>query len=136
MGGKLMSNISTHESAENYLETIFVLGQRAGVVRSIDIAGELNFTRPSVSVAMKKLRENGHIDVDNAGNITLTESGMEIARTMYSRHTLLTNFLVSLGVDEKVAVVDACRMEHVISPETFEKIREYFSAHEEAGKNP
>jgi Mn-dependent DtxR family transcriptional regulator len=131
-----MSSVNIQESAENYLETILILGQRTGMVRSIDIAGELNFSRPSVSIAMKKLRENGHIDVDGAGNITLTASGLEIARTMYSRHTLLTNYLISLGVDEKIAVGDACRMEHVISEQTFEKIKESFTAFANHEKTP
>jgi Mn-dependent DtxR family transcriptional regulator len=110
------------ESAENYLETIFVLKNRMGLVRSIDIANELAFSRPSVSVAMRKLRESQLINIDGSGNITLTESGHIIAQTMYERHTLLSNFLVSLGVDEQTAVEDACRMEHVISQQTFEKI--------------
>lgn len=111
-----------HESAENYLETILILQNRVGSVRSIDIANELAFSRPSVSVAMRKLRESGFIDIDGSGSIALTESGLQIARTMYERHTLLTGFLVALGVDEHIAVEDACRMEHVISQQTFEKI--------------
>ena len=102
------------ESAENYLETILILSERHPAVRSIDIAEELTVTRPSVSVAMKNLRENGYIRMDG-GVITLTERGRTIAETMYERHLLLSRWLMQLGVDEKTAVEDACRMEHVIS---------------------
>ena len=114
-----------HESAENYIETIFMLQKRQGDVRSIDIANELEFSKPSVSVAMKNLRENGYIEVDGTGFITLTEKGMEIAVRMYERHTLLTEFLTKLGVDPDVAAEDACRIEHVISAESFEAIKRY-----------
>jgi Mn-dependent DtxR family transcriptional regulator len=114
-----------HESAENYLETILVLEQELGSVRSIDIVNELEYTRPSVSVAMKKLRESGYITIDGNGSITLTNSGREIAERMYERHKLLTSFLVSIGVDDKTAGDDACRIEHVISQQTFEKINEF-----------
>ena len=109
------------ESAENYLETILILSQRKGKgeVRSIDIVNELEFSKPSVSVAMKNLRENGYITVDKDGYIRLTDKGLEIAEKMYERHTLLSQWLIKLGVDEKVAVEDACRMEHVISAESF-----------------
>lgn len=113
------------ESAENYLETILMLGQKKGNVRSIDIANELEFKKPSVSVAMKNLRENGYINVDDNGFITLTPSGREIAETMYERHILLSDWLVKLGVDEKTAVEDACKIEHVISKESFEAIKKY-----------
>lgn len=113
------------ESAENYLETILMLGQKKGNVRSIDIANELEFKKPSVSVAMKNLRENGYIKVDENGFITLTESGRKIAETMYERHLLLSQWLVNLGVDEKIAVEDACKMEHVISSESFEAIKRH-----------
>ncbi|MBO5140162.1 MAG: metal-dependent transcriptional regulator [Lachnospiraceae bacterium] len=113
------------ESAENYLETILMLGQKKGNVRSIDIANELEFKKPSVSVAMKNLRENGYIKVDDNGFITLTESGRQIAETMYERHLLLSKWLINLGVDEKIAVEDACKMEHVISPESFEAIKKH-----------
>ncbi len=113
------------ESAENYLETILMLGQKKGNVRSIDIANELEFKKPSVSVAMKNLRENGYIKVDENGFITLTESGRQIAETMYERHLLLSQWLIHLGVDEKIAVEDACKMEHVISQESFEAIKKH-----------
>ena len=117
------------ESAENYLETILMLGQSGQPVRSIDIVNELGYSKPSVSVAMKKLRENGYINMDNDGHITLTASGAEIAERMYERHTLLSSFLIRLGVDEKTAVEDACRIEHVISPETFQKLKDHVEGH-------
>ena len=107
-----------HESSENYLEAILILSQRNGHVHAIDIAAELNFSKPSVSIAMKKLRENGYIAINEQGHITLTDSGMEIAQRIYERHTFLSAWLASLGVDVVVAAEDACRMEHVISAET------------------
>ena len=115
------------ESAENYLETILILSQRKGKgeVRSIDIVNELEFSKPSVSVAMKNLRENGYITVDKDGYIRLTDKGLEIAEKMYERHTLLSQWLIKLGVVEKVAVEDACRMEHVISAESFAAIKKH-----------
>ena len=113
------------ESAENYLETILVIKQRKGNVRSIDIANELNFSKPSVSVAMKNFRESGHITVDENGYISLTDKGFAIARKVYERHTMFTDWLVSLGVSEKVAAEDACRLEHVISEESFEAIKNH-----------
>ena len=115
------------ESAENYLETILILSQRKGKgeVRSIDIVNELEFSKPSVSVAMKNLRENGYITDDKDGYIRLTDKGLEIAEKMYERHTLLSQWLIKLGVDEKVAVEDACRMEHVISAESFAAIKKH-----------
>lgn len=115
------------ESAENYLETILILSQRKGKgeVRSIDIVNELEFSKPSVSVAMKNLRENGYITVDKDGYIRLTDKGLEIAEKMYERHTLLSQWLIKLGVDEKVAVEDACRMGHVISAESFAAIKKH-----------
>lgn len=114
-----------HESAEDYLETILILKERTGQVRSIDIATEMNYTKPSISVAMKKLRENGYIEVDKDGFITLTAAGLEIASNIYDRHKMLTKFFIALGVDEKVAAVDACKIEHDLSEETFQKIREH-----------
>ena len=112
-----------HESAENYLETILILHKRTGAVRSVDIANELDYSKPSVSVAMKNLRENGYIQVDAGGYITLLPAGQEIAERMLERHTLLTNWLCSLGVSEEIAMEDACRVEHVISDQTFEAIK-------------
>ena len=113
------------ESAENYLETILMLSQKLQHVRSVDIATELNYSKPSVSVAMKKLRENDLISVDSDGFITLTESGREIAEKMYERHRLLSDCLTYLGVSEETALEDACRIEHVISEESFERIRQH-----------
>ena len=112
-----------YESAEDYLEAILVIRERRGMVRSIDIANELSFSKPSVSVAMKKLRESGYIEMDGDGYITLLPPGEEIAQRIYSRHKLLTQFLIQLGVSEDVAAADACKMEHDLSDETFEKIR-------------
>ena len=113
------------ESAENYLETILSLSNQKGYVRSIDIATEMDFSKPSVSVAMKNLRQNGYILVDSEGHITLTESGLKIAETIYERHTVLTRWLVSLGIDQDTAADDACRMEHDMSPQTFAAIKEH-----------
>ena len=114
-----------NESSENYLETILVLSRRLPVVRSVDIAEELSVTKPSVSVAMKKLRENGCILVSKSGFITLTEKGLEIASSIYERHTFISNWLIGLGVPEKTAVSDACRMEHYISSESFEAMKKF-----------
>lgn len=113
------------ESAENYLETILVLHKRQGQVRSIDIATELSFSKPSVSVAMKNLRSNGYIEVNKDGYITLLPKGLEIAEKIYERHTLLTGWLTALGVAQDVAAEDACRIEHVISTETFEALKQH-----------
>lgn len=113
------------ESAENYLETILILEQRKGTVRSIDIAAELEFSKPSVSVAMKNLRERGCVVMDADGLISLTDQGRKIAEGIYERHTLFTEWLKSLGVSEKTAAEDACRIEHVISEETFRAIKEH-----------
>lgn len=108
-----------HQSAEDYLEVIHVLRKRLGVVRSIDIVNEMHFSKPSVSVAMKKLRESGHILTDEEGYITLTELGLQVAERIYERHQLLTAVLVSLGVSPEVAAADACKIEHDLSEETF-----------------
>lgn len=112
-----------HESAENYLETILMLQNSKGSVRSIDIANELEFSKPSVSVAMKNLRTNGYIEVDQSGQIHLLPAGMEIAQQILEKHTMLTNFLIALGVGPETAAEDACRIEHVLSDESFEAIK-------------
>ena len=117
-----------HESAENYLETILVLQRRIGQVRSIDVVNELSFTKASVSVAMKNLRENGYVEMDKDGFLTLTEQGRAVAETMYERHTLLSGWLEQLGVDPQVAAEDACRIEHVISAESFEAIKSFVNS--------
>ena len=111
------------KSAEDYLESILIIGKEKGNVRSIDVANDLGFSKPSVSVAMKNLRENGYIAMDSTGHITLTDSGREIAEKMYERHTTLSSWLMSLGVDEKTATDDACKIEHVISSESFSAIK-------------
>ena len=111
------------ESAENYLETILILQKRTGAVRSIDIAAELNFSKPSVSVAMRNLRENGYIEVDKEGHIVLLDQGREIAEKIYERHTLISDWLTALGVTPSAASEDACRIEHVISEESFAAIK-------------
>ena len=118
-----------HESAENYLEAILILNRRNGDVHAIDIAAELNFSKPSVSIAMKKLRENGYVEINEMGHITLTPSGQEIAERIYERHTFLSAWLSSLGVDPMVAAEDARRMEHVISAESFDAIRSFVQKH-------
>lgn len=106
-----------------------MIGQRQSYVRSIDIAVELEVSKPSVSVAMKNLRENGYILMDSDGHITLTEAGQKIADTMYERHVLLSKWLIQLGVNKEIAVKDACRMEHVLSPESFEAIKRHAQEH-------
>ena len=111
------------ESAENYLETILVLSKRLPVVRSVDIATELGFKKSSVSIAMKNLREKQHITVTDAGYIYLTDSGREIAEMIYERHELISKWLMDLGVSEETATQDACRIEHVISKESFDAIK-------------
>lgn len=113
------------ESAENYLETILILQKRNGTVRSIDIASELEFTKPSVSIAMKNLRENGYIEMDKNGYITLLDAGRSIAEAVYERHTILSTFLSAIGVSSEIAREDACRMEHIISEDTFEAIKKH-----------
>ena len=117
-----------NESSENYLEAILVLSQRLPVVRSVDIAEELDVTKPSVSVAMKKLRENKCIVVSKSGFITLTEKGLDIASSIYERHTFISNWLISLGVPEETAVADACRMEHAVSDESFQAIKRHLNS--------
>lgn len=117
--------MNINESAENYLETILILSKSRPVVRSVDIAEELGFKKSSVSVAMKNLREKKHITVTKEGFIYLTESGKEIAEMIYERHEVLSGWLARLGVDPEIAVKDACRIEHVISRESFEAIKKH-----------
>ncbi len=113
------------ESAEDYLETILILSKRKPQVRSIDIVNEMHFSKPSVSVAMKNLRENGYIHMDNDGFITLEDKGRAIAEMVYDRHTVLSRWLEWLGVDAETAAEDACRMEHTMSPESFALMRDH-----------
>lgn len=117
--------MNVNESAENYLETILILSRQLPVVRSVDIANELGFKKSSVSVAMKNLREKEHIVVDKSGFITLTPSGREIAEMIYERHEFLSGWLMKLGVEKHTALEDACKMEHVISRESFDAIKKY-----------
>ena len=113
------------ESAEDYLEAILIVRERRAMVRSIDIANELSFSKPSVSVAMKKLRESGYIEMDTDGYIRLLPAGAEIAERIYERHRLLTDFFVRLGVSREAAAADACKVEHDLSAETFQRIKEH-----------
>ena len=120
--------MAVNESAENYLETILILSRQLPVVRSVDIANELGFKKSSVSVAMKNLREKNQIVVDKSGFITLTPAGREIAEMIYERHELLSSWLMYLGVPKEIALEDACKMEHVISKESFEAIKQHVGA--------
>ena len=115
------------ESAENYLETILMLKEEKGAVRSVDIARKMDFSKPSISRAMSLLRENGYITMDKEGLINLTDAGMEIASRIYERHRLLSKWLVALGVSPETAAEDACRIEHDVSDETFQKIKEHIA---------
>lgn len=121
-------SLNIRESAEMYLETILVLSQKQPQVRSIDVVNALNYKKSSVSVAMKKLRENKLIEMDEDGFISLTPEGEKIAQTMLERHKLISNWLIQLGVDEETAIEDACRIEHVISNESFEAIKKHMPA--------
>ena len=114
-------------ASEDYLEAMLMMQKEHGYVRSIDIANELAFSKPSVSVAMKNLRENGYILMDDQGHITLSSMGKEIAETMYERHTMLSQWLMYLGVDEQTAAEDACRIEHVVSAESFRAIKDHIT---------
>ena len=114
------------ESPEDYLETIYMLSLHSSEVLSIDVARHLGYSKPSVSVAMKRLRENGYVNMDDNNLLTLTESGLAIARSIYERHQVISGYLMSIGVSEETALKDACRIEHVLSEETFHKIKEIF----------
>jgi DtxR family Mn-dependent transcriptional regulator len=119
------------ESGENYLETILKLHNRSGFVRSIDIANELEFTKPSVSRAMSILKKEEYITMERSGQILLTQKGLEKANEVYERHRIIASYLIqTLGLDEEIADKDACRIEHVISPETFEKMKAFMKKHE------
>lgn len=121
--------MAINESAENYLETILMLSKKKPVVRSVDIANELGFKKSSVSVAMKHLRESNHITVTEEGYIYLTESGQSIANMVFERHETISKCLVSLGVDKEIADEDACKIEHILSPESFEAIKKHLNSH-------
>ncbi len=119
----------SHESAEDYLETILILREKNGNVRSIDIVNKMNYSKPSISIAMKKLRSEGYVEMDLNGYITLTPKGEETAQRIYSRHRLLEKVLVAIGVDEETASEEACRIEHDINDETYEKINAFYNKH-------
>lgn len=126
--------LQINESAENYLETILILHNRLGMVRSIDIATELGFSKPSVSVFMKNLRENGYILVDKDGDITLTDAGRAIADKIYERHQMIAEILMALGVDEETAYRDSCKIEHDISDKSFECMKQHYLNAKNNGK--
>ena len=121
--------MTVRESGEMYLEAILVLAKKSGYVRSIDVSEYLGYSKPSVSRAMGILREGGYILMEKDGAITLTDSGKKPAETIYERHTVLSELLIRLGVDEKTATDDACRIEHVISDESFQAIKQYYYQH-------
>ncbi|MCR5835134.1 MAG: metal-dependent transcriptional regulator [Lachnospiraceae bacterium] len=125
----------SNESMEDYLETILVLQKSKGNVRSIDIANELNFTKASVSVAMKNLRERDYITVQDNGYILLTDTGRKIAKKVYERHTILSSLFMNLGVSEKTALEDACKIEHFLSDESFRAIKRHIKEHSSKAKN-
>lgn len=116
-----------HEAAENYLETIYMIRNKKGSCRSIDVASELGYSKPTVSIMMKNLRENGYIRIDDGGELILTESGLEIALRMYERHEIIARWFIMLGIDEDVAYHDACKIEHDISSQTFEAIKKHIA---------
>ena len=120
-----------YESAENYLETILMLSKRLGVVRSIDIAADMRFSKPSVSIAMKNLRQKGFIEVQSGGSIVLTQSGQQIAERIYERHCVIARCLMQLGVEEPVAFEDACKIEHDISTQSFQALKDFLARAEE-----
>ena len=117
--------MALYESAEMYLETIYQLSQDRGTVRSVDVAESMGYSKPSVSRAVGLLKQGGYLLMDKDGSLTLTESGLEIARKVFERHTILTNLLTRLGVDPAIAAEDACKMEHVISDETFDAFKRH-----------
>ena len=121
-----------HESGEDYIETIYLLKKKKGLVRSIDVANELNFSRPSVSRAVGLLKDDGLLVVEDDGELVLTELGLKKAKSVYEKHTNLTKFLMlTAGVSEEIAETDACRIEHIISPETFRGIKRYIKEHKD-----
>ncbi len=117
------------ESSEDYLEAMLMMKEQHGYIRSIDIAAELGVTKPSVSYATKRLRENGYITMDKEGLITLTDKGMEVANRIYERHKTLTHYFISLGVDEETAREDACKVEHDLSEQTYEALKKHAESH-------
>lgn len=118
-----------YESGENYLETIYILRRKMGEVRAVDLCAELGYSKPTVSVALKKFREEGYVTVDENGHIRLTDKGLEIAERMYERHNGIAAMLMAMGVDEKTAFEDSCRIEHHISEKSFRCMQKYFEEH-------
>ena len=118
--------MNIHESAEDYLESILMLKEQIGEVRSIDIVNKMNYSKPSISIAMKKLRESGYIEMDDNGYITLLPPGLEIAQRIYQRHRLLEQVLIAIGVEPKKAEDEACKIEHDIDDDTYDKIRLFY----------
>ena len=118
--------MKTQESMENYLETIYILDRKTGYVRSVDVATELGFSKPSISNAMKKLKAEGYVQIEDKGRIVLTEKGRQKAESTYERHCVISGLLMNIGVSREVALEDACRMEHIISQETFECMKEHY----------
>lgn len=123
------------QSAEDYFETIYLLKKKKGSVRAIDVVNEMGFSKPTVSVALKKFRENGFVTVDSAGQIELTDAGLTIAKNIYEKHRIIAEVLMSLGVDENTAYTDSCRIEHCISDTSFSAIKEHFYTMREQKKN-
>ncbi len=117
--------MNIHKSAEDYLERILILQKEGNIVKSIDIALSMNYSKPSISRAMKNLRENGYIEINSSGAIILTDKGLAIAEKMYERHTLLATYFISLGVSQKTAFIDACKLEHDMSDETFNALKNH-----------
>lgn len=126
--------MNIHASAEDYLEAILILQEKGGNVRSIDVARHMNFSKPTISAAMKQFRENGYIEMDDGHNISLTEPGAEIARKIYERHRLIAQILMDLGVDEETAYMDSCKIEHSISEKSFDCIKKYYYSSAERKK--
>ena len=123
------------ESGEMYIETIYVLSQRSSYVRAVDVGEKMGFSKPSVSRAMGLLKDGGYVTVDSHGAITLTEKGLDVAKKMYERHQIIASLLIRLGVDPEVATEDSCKIEHVISDETFSKIKDFNNSFENQEKN-
>lgn len=128
--------IQIYESSEDYLESILILQKENGIVHSIDVANHLHFSKASVSVAMKKLRENGYINMEKDGRLSLLPPGMAIAERIYERHRVLTDFFVSIGIDQEIAVKDACKIEHDLSDITFQKLKEAIAKMQETFSDP
>lgn len=120
--------MNIHESGENYLEAILMIRKRSGACRSVDVARELGFSKPSVSIMMRELRENGYIEIDASNDISLTDKGKNIAESIYERHEIIAHLLIRLGVPDDIAYSDACKIEHDLSPVTFDKIKQYYKS--------